>query len=80
MSVFPTKDEFHEGKELLVLFITVAPELRNNSIKICGEREWRVMENFIAKVTSKLRPEGWVRIGQRKHGQEGLPTTKKRCA
>jgi len=40
MSVFPTNDEFHEGKELLVLFITVAPELRKNSIKIFGERGW----------------------------------------
>lgn len=40
MSVFPTKDEFHEGKELLVLFITVEAELRNNSIKICGDRGW----------------------------------------
>lgn len=46
----------------------------------CESREWGVMEDFIAKVTSKLRPEGWVWIGQRKHGQEGPPTTKNRCA
>ena len=33
MSVFPTNDEFHEGKELLVLLITVAPELRKHLVK-----------------------------------------------
>ena len=39
MSVFPTNDEFHEGKELLVLFITMEPEVRMDSVKKSVERE-----------------------------------------
>lgn len=40
MSVFPTNDEFHEGKELFVLFVTVNPELSRHPVKICGMRGW----------------------------------------
>lgn len=35
MSVFPTNDEFCEGKDLFVLFITVTPALGRHPIKIC---------------------------------------------
>lgn len=40
MSALPINDEFFEGKDLFVLFITVIPELSSPPIKICGIKLW----------------------------------------